>query len=113
MSLQFEIGKRGDIVSIHLVGRVDGESGSALDEAYTAAAGARAHVVELDFARVDYINSTGIALIVGLLAKARSSKLPLRASGLTAHYRHIFEITRLSDFIEIVQPTHQTEPVPR
>ena len=110
MSLQFEIGTRGDIVAIHLIGRIDGEAGSVLDQAYTAAAGTAAGTIELDFHDVDYINSSGIALIVGLLARARSKKRPLRASGLTAHYRHIFEITRLSDFIEIVEPVDFQQP---
>jgi anti-sigma B factor antagonist len=109
MTLQFEIGKRADVVFIHLVGRIDGDAGSLLDQAYTAAVASEPRTVELDFAEVDYINSTGIALIVGLLAKARSKKRPLRAAGLTAHYRHIFEITRLSDFIEIVQPVQSEQ----
>ena len=48
---------------------------------------------------MDYINSTGIALIVGLLAKARASKRCLLAYGLSDHYVEIFNITRLSDFV--------------
>ena len=48
-----------------------------------------------------YINSTGIALIVGLLGRARGADLPVTARALTDHYREIFEITRLSDFMTI------------
>lgn len=59
-------------------------------------------VVVLDFAAVDYINSTGIALIVGLLARARRNGQTLSARGLSQHYRQIFEITRLADFMTIV-----------
>ena len=59
-------------------------------------------VVVLDFAAVDYINSTGIALIVGLLAEARKSGQEIRARGLAQHYREIFRITRLSDFMTIL-----------
>jgi anti-anti-sigma factor len=57
--------------------------------------------VALNFERADYINSTGIALIVGLLAQARKSGLEVKAFGLSEHYREIFEITRLSDFMTI------------
>jgi len=42
-----------------------------------------------------------IALIVGLLAKARASGIEMRAFGLSPHYREIFEITRLADFLAI------------
>ena len=51
----------------------------------------------LDFAAVDYINSTGIALIVSVLARARAERRKVVASGLSPHYREIFDITRLSD----------------
>jgi anti-sigma B factor antagonist len=50
---------------------------------------------------VDYINSTGIALIVGLLAKARASRRSLLACNLSQHYVEIFNITRLSDFVSV------------
>ena len=54
-------------------------------------------------ARVGYINSTGIALVVRLLADARRDGRTVRAVGLTEHYQEIFRITRLSDFMEIVE----------
>ncbi len=55
----------------------------------------------LDFANVDYINSTGIALIVRLLAEARRDHREVIAVGLSDHYREIFRITRLSDYLVI------------
>ena len=45
----------------------------------------------------------GIALIVRLLADARRDGRPVRAIGLTPHYQEIFRITRLSDFMDIVE----------
>jgi anti-anti-sigma factor len=59
-------------------------------------------VVVLDFADVSYINSTGIALIVGLLAEARKTGREVQARGLAEHYREIFRITRLADFMTIL-----------
>jgi anti-anti-sigma regulatory factor len=48
---------------------------------------------------VSYINSTGIALIVGVLAQARGADRTILACGLTDHYKEIFEITRIADFV--------------
>ena len=62
----------------------------------------RSRASRLDFTGVEYINSTGIALLVSLLAKARHDDRPVVAWGLTDHYREIFEITRLADFLELV-----------
>ena len=89
---------------IELSGEVDGAAATVLTDAYeraiTASADAQDTVV-LDFAAVDYINSTGIALIVSVLARARAERRKVVASGLSPHYREIFDITRLSDFIEL------------
>lgn len=62
---------------------------------------AEVEALVLDFEDVDYINSTGIALIVGLLAQARAAGKGVVAYGLNDHYRQIFQITRLSDFLGI------------
>src|SRR4051812_36168956 len=87
-------------VGIELVGDVDRNAEAAFDEAYALAGSAESIV--LDFSGVAYINSTGIAVIVGLLAKARANGQALSARGLTEHYRQIFEITRLADFMTIL-----------
>ena len=56
---------------IELAGDVDRNAEAALDEAYSQAGSAPSIV--LDFSGVAYINSTGIAVIVGLLARARAN----------------------------------------
>jgi anti-sigma B factor antagonist len=95
---------------IELAGEVDGSAATVLTTAYEQAVSASkegasgdgtAQTVVLDFAAVDYINSTGIALIVSVLARARAERRKVVASGLSPHYREIFDITRLSDFIEL------------
>ena len=84
---------------IALAGDIDRGAAEPLAAAYDRAGGEGA--VTLDFSRVTYINSTGIAVIVGLLARARAEKRSIAARGLSPHYREIFEITRLSDFMAI------------
>jgi anti-anti-sigma factor len=86
---------------IALSGDIDGTASDTLTAAYEQAAGAGPAVVALDFTAVSYINSTGIALIVSVLARARAQGRKVVAAGLSAHYREIFDITRLSDFIEL------------
>ena len=86
---------------IELEGDVDARAEEALDRAWAQAHDRGAEAVALGFARAAYINSTGIALIVGLLARARADGIDVRAWGLSDHYREIFEITRLADFMRI------------
>jgi anti-sigma B factor antagonist len=91
----------GKLSVVTLSGEVDGAAAHVLSTAYDEAVADGPPAVLLDFAAVDYINSTGIALIVSVLAKARSEGRRVVASGLSDHYRLIFDITRLSDFIQL------------
>ncbi|MGH8958219.1 MAG: STAS domain-containing protein [Acidimicrobiia bacterium] len=92
---------------IDLVGDIDRNASDQLISAYQQAVAERATgAVVLSFRDVDYINSTGIAVIVTLLAKARAEGRSLRAWGLSPHYQEIFQITRLADFMTI----YETEP---
>ena len=86
---------------LDLRGEINGFGQEALDAAYAEAEAKDPETILLNFDEVDYINSTGIALIVGLLAKARASKRRLLAYGLSDHYVEIFDITRLSDFVSV------------
>lgn len=55
----------------------------------------------LNFSQVEYINSTGIGLLIGLLAQARQTGSRLIAYGLPSQYIEIFALTRLADFMQI------------
>ena len=90
----------GDLSIIDLAGDIDRSAADGMDTAFEAAM-ATGNDLMLSFADVDYINSTGIALIVSGLAKARAGGRSVSAFGLTRHYQEIFTITRLSDFIDI------------
>jgi anti-sigma B factor antagonist len=88
-----------------LKGDVDGDAKVVLPAAYAeAVASHEPECVRLDFTDVEYINSTGLAVIVGVLAQARADRRSISAAGLTDHYKHIFTVTRLVDFISLVEP---------
>jgi len=91
----------GTMAFIDMNGEINGLADESLSAAYEKAEQDRPSSVVLNFHEVDYINSTGIALIVGILARARAAHISMAASGLSEHYREIFTITRLSDFMDI------------
>jgi anti-anti-sigma factor len=90
----------GGVAVVDMAGDVNRGAQPLLDEAYARAEALGGSVV-LDFTDVDYINSTGIAVIVGILARARAAGRPIGAYGLSDHYREIFSITRIADFMAI------------
>jgi anti-anti-sigma factor len=99
--LEVTLQERDGMSVLALHGDVNASAEAALQSAYGEATSGSPRAVVLDFADVEYINSTGIALIVGLLAQARAREVEVRATGLSDHYREIFEITRLADFMTI------------
>ena len=100
--LQATVRERDGTAVVDLRGDIDRSADERLAQAYTdATAGGGARSVVLNFEHTEYINSTGIALIVGLLAQARTQGVHMSACGLSDHYREIFEITRLADFMTI------------
>jgi len=100
-SAQVRIENQHTVIDLH--GEINGQADEALSQAYAEADSGNPEVIVLNFSDVDYINSTGIALIVGLLAQSRKTHRRLVVYGLSEHYVQIFQITRLSDFMDIFQ----------
>ena len=97
-----EVRRHDGIAVIDLHGEINSAADEALNAAYDQATDASSRAILLNFTQVDYINSSGIALIVGLMAQSRKSGRRLMASGLSDHYRQIFQITRLADFMTLL-----------
>lgn len=96
-----EVRQREPVPVIDVSGDLDGGAGDALDVAYAQAIDTGPGQLVLNFDGLRFMNSTGIALVVGLLARARQDDVEVRACGLNDHYRHVFEITRLADFVTV------------
>ena len=73
----------------------------ALMEAHAAASDGGARALILNFADLEYMNSSGIGLLITLLIRANRQGQRLLACGLSEHYRHIFALTRLDEAIGI------------
>jgi anti-anti-sigma factor len=91
--------RRGMIIDMS--GEINGSVEVPLKAAFSKAEAEDPEVIILNFTDVNYINSTGIALIVGLLARAQAAKRTLAVYGLSEHYNELFNITRLADYIQL------------
>lgn len=86
---------------IDVGGSVTRASDQALTAAYHEASSERTRVIVLNFANLEYMNSSGIGLLVTLLVRAQRNNQQLYACGLTPHYQDIFALTRLNEAIHI------------
>ncbi len=86
---------------IDIQGEVNAFAENALMDAYTQASTQGASNLILNFSQLEYMNSSGIGLLVTLLIRATRQKQRLMAYGLSDHYRQIFELTRLNEAITV------------
>jgi anti-sigma B factor antagonist len=99
-----DVRKVNDKVSIiDVKGELTAFAESVLMQAYTQASDGRVRAIVLNFEGLEYMNSSGIGLLVTLLIRVNREKQRLLTYGLTEHYRNIFQITRLDDAISIYE----------
>jgi anti-anti-sigma factor len=89
------------VAVIELTGDVTAACETELMDAYREAGRAQIRGIVLDFTRLDYMNSSGIGLLVTLLVRAKREGQQVSAYGLSDHYRQIFELTRLDEVISV------------
>jgi len=95
------VGGQSGVLIIDLCGEINAFAKSELNAAYAQADSANPAAILLNFGCADFINSSGIALIVSLLTQARKSGRRVLVFGLNEHYAEIFTITRLVDFVSV------------
>jgi len=86
---------------IDIQGDISAFAEQELMRAYTEASTPTTRNIILNFTGLEYMNSSGIGLIVTLLIRINRQKQKMLAYGLSDHYQHIFELTRLNDAIKI------------
>jgi anti-anti-sigma factor len=100
--VKMSVRRAGDRVSIiDVEGELTGFAEDVLMDAYTQASGRNVRAIILNFEGLEYMNSSGIGLLVTLLIRVNRENQKLLTYGLTDHYQSIFQITRLDDAIGI------------
>jgi anti-sigma B factor antagonist len=90
-----------DVAVIDVRGDVTSTAEDSLMDAYTRATDEGAAAIILNFSSMDYMNSSGIGLLVTLLIRIHRHGQRLLTFGVSDHYKRIFELTRLDDAIGI------------
>ena len=88
---------------IDLSGEVTTFAEEAVTSAYREATAQGARQILLNFKDVEYINSAGIAVIIGLLTESRAADQALMVTGLTPHYTKIFQMMGLAQYAPIYE----------
>ena len=92
-------GEKASIIDVE--GELTAFAEAVLMDAYSQASDGQTRAIILNFEGLEYMNSSGIGLLVTLLIRINREKQQLLTYGLSEHYRSIFQITRLDDAIAI------------
>jgi anti-anti-sigma factor len=89
---------QGPAPTVYLAGEMDLDCADALREAVTEAARG-AQVVALDFAGVEFIDSSGTGIFVRLALDLKSQGTPLVARNLSPAVRGVFDMLRVRELV--------------
>lgn len=91
----------GSTLVLDLEGALTVTSAAVLEAAHAAASRDDARLLILNFSAVDYVNSAGIAALIGLMSRVRGADQQLALVGLRPHYRKIFHMMGMSQFAPV------------
>jgi anti-sigma B factor antagonist len=86
------------VTVLRFEGDIASTSKDAVLGAYQALPKATVKIVLLDFTKVDYINSSGIALVIQMLIEASNSSQKVYAFGLSAHFTKVFTMVGITKY---------------
>jgi len=85
--------------------RFEGDIASTSKEAvlgtYQALAKDKYKLILRDFTKVDYINSSGIALVIQMLMEANKNNQKIAAFGLTPHFQKVFTMVGITKYASL------------
>ena len=104
--IQVSISQKDDVSILNIKGDVTAISGETIEEAYQKISADGAKKILLYFDKDGYINSGGIAILIGIASDSRKKEQKIRITGLSGHFQKIFDMVGLTKYTEIF-PTEE------
>jgi len=95
--------ERDGVAIIDLVGDVTTFAEEKINSAYREVTNKGSRFVLLNFRQNDYINSAGIAILIGIVTEVNRNSQKLAVSGLSQHFQKIFRMVGLAQYADIYQ----------
>jgi anti-anti-sigma factor len=99
--IQVSIREQKGATVIDLVGDVTTFAEDAINHAYQNASEKGATNIIFNFRENDYINSAGIAILIGVVTEARKKDQKLLMTGLSVHFQKIFRMVGLTQYADL------------
>ena len=105
--LETSVRRQNGLAIIQFKGEVTTFAEEIVQSAYHQAIRAGGHDLAMDFGACEYINSAGIAVVIGVVTEAHRQGRRIFVFGLSSHYQKIFRMVGLADYVEICDTEEQ------
>ncbi len=99
--LQVSVRSFDEATVIDLIGNVTGNAEEVINQAYQGISSDGERNIVFNFRHKDYINSAGIAILIGIVTEARKRDQKLLMTGLSAHFQKIFRMVGLTKYADL------------
>lgn len=102
----------GSSTVLRVSGEVDMATGPQLRQEIVGQIAAGAVDLVIDLSEVDFIDSTGLGVLIGGLKRTRGQGGDLRVSGVHGHVRQVFDLTGLGDVLTVIDIDNPADAAP-
>lgn len=90
-----------EVTCFHFTGDISSASKDAIVDTYHSLDKANHKLILLDFKGVEYLNSSGIALVIQVLMEANKSGQTIAICGLTPHFTKVFTMVGITKYASL------------
>jgi len=101
MQIKFE--QKNDVMICYIDGDIDINTSPEFNKAIEKIARDKAAKVVINFEKVGYVDSSGLATVVAALKRLKTYGGRLKLVNLSTKVKNLFEITRLDKLFEIIE----------
>ena len=98
---QLQVASGQEVTCLHFSGDISSASKDAIVDTYHALDKAAHKYILFDFKGVEYLNSSGIALVIQVLMEASKSGQNIAISGLTPHFTKVFTMVGITKYASL------------
>ena len=98
---EISIRPKGDVSVIDINGEVTAVTGQPIEDAYQKVTAAGTKKILLAFGSDCYINSGGIAILIGILSETKKKEQVVRMTGLSQHFQKIFAMVGIAKYAQL------------
>jgi anti-anti-sigma regulatory factor len=93
----------GKAAIIDLIGDVTNRGQEAIVSAYAGALESPAERIFFNFGETEYINTSGIAVLISVVIEAEKAGRKIGLYGMSAHYYKVFNLVRLPLYADVYE----------